>query len=296
MLIPDEVAVLVEGLFRERKFPVWENIESTFSAFELLSFATPFGIGVLCLEFHRYSAGIIFFSLGCALLSVRMIAIAYKQLRGLLKWLLVLLICAVAIYTDIFLHGIALDAQSEWLQSEDRRNRAEFEEKRKTAQQADSPKLSPTIEAVEYQDPHLPIPPGKKFVVLLVVAILNGGSPSIAQGFELLIDKPNQPRMYERYTALPRGSLTIKGTGGTVTYTEKDALYLRGMKPIEHGGIARGVLLFMTDKINGAEFDDPSIKFSLAFSDVKGKQIVTPFHVYGKPDKQSYFPGLPRPR
>jgi len=74
MLIWDEIAIGMEWLLRERKFPMWERIENTFSALEILSFASPFGFGVLCLEpLHRYSSAIVFFSAGCILLSVRMI-------------------------------------------------------------------------------------------------------------------------------------------------------------------------------------------------------------------------------
>jgi hypothetical protein len=130
LLLSSEVVWLISWLFRERKSPIWERIESAFSTWEILSFGFLFGFGVLCLDFHRYPAAIMFFSLGCALLSLRMIAIAYKNLK--VKWVLVILIGVVTIWIDNYLQDIVLDAQREWLQSEDKRQKDEYD-KRVTA-------------------------------------------------------------------------------------------------------------------------------------------------------------------
>jgi hypothetical protein len=113
MLIWEEISAAMGWLLREREFPIWDRIESTFSALEVFSFAFLFGFGVLCLEFHRYSAAIIFFTVGSAFLSVRMIAITYKSLQTVWKWGAVILICVLAIYVDSYLLGITLDAQQE---------------------------------------------------------------------------------------------------------------------------------------------------------------------------------------
>jgi hypothetical protein len=115
LLIWDEVIAVVEWVRRERELPIWERIESTFDAVEVLSFGFVFGFGVLCLEFHRYAAAIYFFWGGCTLLSIRMIAIVHKSLSGITQWLFALLVCGGAIFTTSYLMGITLDAQREYL-------------------------------------------------------------------------------------------------------------------------------------------------------------------------------------
>lgn len=115
LLIPDEIIRFKSWLLRERAFPIWERVESAFSALEVLSFAFLFGFGALVLESHRYPAAMYFFWAGCVLLSVRMVAIAYKDLTGVAKWVFVLLICAGAISLYSYLCGISLDAQREYL-------------------------------------------------------------------------------------------------------------------------------------------------------------------------------------
>jgi hypothetical protein len=100
---------------KERDFPIWERVEGTFQTVEILSFGATFGFGVAALEVHHFTAARVCFAVGIALLSVRLIAIAYKRLRRLLKWIVVSLVYGAAIFGSYTLLGWADDAQTEYL-------------------------------------------------------------------------------------------------------------------------------------------------------------------------------------
>lgn len=116
LLILDEITWIAQWLLRNRTFPVWERIEQTFGGLEVLSFAFLFGFGVLCMEpLHRYGSAMAFFWAGCTVLSVRMFAIIYKEFSGITKWVFALVICAAAAFLCVYLMGMSLDAQQQYL-------------------------------------------------------------------------------------------------------------------------------------------------------------------------------------
>jgi hypothetical protein len=190
VLIWDEFLSVVQWLSLGREFQMWERIESAFSASEILSFGFLFGFGVLCLEFHRYASAIVFFSLGCIFLSVRMIAIVYKTLAEFTKWIFVLLIAAAAIALSNYLGGLTLDAQREYLAGIDEKGKAEFRE----FVVEHRPKPEPVIGLIPNSNARLKRAPSKdklrvtKFEVLpytpgrpleIKMHLLNGGESTI---------------------------------------------------------------------------------------------------------------------
>ena len=117
----------IRSMARDRTFPLWERVESTFSLIEALSFGFLFAVAAFCLEYYRFQEARIFFLLGCELFAVRMIAVTYKNLRGTWKWMFVPIICGVMIAVTIYLLGIVDGAQAEKREQTDKMDRSKWD-------------------------------------------------------------------------------------------------------------------------------------------------------------------------
>jgi len=127
LLMSSAASSFIQLMKEEWRFPLWEKIETAFSLIDLLSFGILFGLGVLCLRYHRDQLGRVFFAVGCMSLGVRLIAKAFKQLRGFWKWLAIPIICGAIALLTVLLLGISDDAQTEWLDSISQKEKESFD-------------------------------------------------------------------------------------------------------------------------------------------------------------------------
>jgi hypothetical protein len=116
LLIPNEAMAIWKWLAKDREARVWETIERIFALIELLSFAFLLTIGFVLItkDIHRYVQAREFFMAACICLVVGIIAIIYNYVKGVLRWVLIVLLCAFSLCGLVYLMGIADDAQHEY--------------------------------------------------------------------------------------------------------------------------------------------------------------------------------------
>lgn len=107
--------------------------------------------------------------------------------------------------------------------------------------------------------------------VLLVVSIINTGSPSIAGWEFLTITLPTGSQVPGIPIVFPKRIDVPDRSGQTETYFGVDALYNKTIdKPIETGGIRRGVLLYLVKNVQWGDLVIPGTKYKLEYIDVFG--------------------------
>jgi hypothetical protein len=94
-------------------FHVPHDRVSQFLAVEILSFASLFGIAMGLLEYHRFYAAIVLFSLGCLILGLRLL-IACFLIGNRFKWLTAILVVLGTISGTNYLVGVVIQAESEY--------------------------------------------------------------------------------------------------------------------------------------------------------------------------------------
>src|SRR5205085_6770209 len=124
----------------------------------------------------------------------------------------------------------------------------------------------------------------------LIVTIRNEGAPSIVEGWQLHL-KSDKLDLTVTPLLLPIGQKFNVIHGQAFTLHREEALYEKGVKPIERGGQVRGWLTYVIEGITAEQIDSPSVKLTLDFYDVAGgkNEIHSEMgHAAGTP---KYFPG-----
>jgi hypothetical protein len=126
MLVPDQMAAVWRWFSRDRESRLWERVERIVGLVELISFGVLCAIGAMLVtkDIHRFIEARWFFTASLCFLALRMLAGAYGNLRGILKWLAVAGVYGVIIWGLIFLLGIADAAQREYEADQNERDAA----------------------------------------------------------------------------------------------------------------------------------------------------------------------------
>jgi hypothetical protein len=116
LLIPEEVMAVSVWMTKDRKFHLWELVESALSIIDVLSFVVLWGVGTFLVnkDVHRFGEARLFFALAFLFLAVRLTAVTYSRSKRIVKWLLIVLFCAIAVAGELYFLGIADDAQREY--------------------------------------------------------------------------------------------------------------------------------------------------------------------------------------
>lgn len=132
--------------------------------------------------------------------------------------------------------------------------------------------------------------------LIVTASIRNSGSPSIADGWSLLIHPLFGPAIKPEGLYLPDTISLVSPDGKhTVSYLGKDGLYNKTLEhPVGQGAFVRGILMYRVKGSTVEALSEPGIKYELAYNDILGRvqtiQWVWPtISLY---DQWGYLPGL----
>lgn len=151
---------------------------------------------------------------------------------------------------------------------------------------ATRPIFRANIDAVLYSKTVKPVD------VVLIVSIRNSGMPSIVEAWALEVIATHQTIKAPLMHMIP-DDFTLPAHDGVYTskFSSKDALYEKGMEPIQTGGIVRGILRWQIET-DPKIFDLPGTKIKLSFRDVFGKTHITESALTGLNTTPTGFPGM----
>jgi hypothetical protein len=131
--------------------------------------------------------------------------------------------------------------------------------------------------------------------VLLTASVRNVGAPTALEDWQLEVTPAGGAPVRGRPQVIP-GSMTICGKRGRgLLFTDRDALYHRTLaRPIETGGMVRGVLGFKFPGMSEARFYQPTTRLKLQARDVLGTPHVVEQGVPGEGSELAYDPGAVR--
>ncbi|MBI1956189.1 MAG: hypothetical protein HYS38_07320 [Acidobacteria bacterium] len=211
--------------------------------------------------------------------------------QHLLENVLLVLVIAILAWLPFFLVAVARIPYLRWKTERERADTAVFEKaelQEKPA--ANAPNLTASIDGVNSasirEQPNTT-------AVMLEVSVRNEGSPSIADGWQLVVDIPNYPLspILGKNTYIDRVI-----TMGRKSWGPEDALYDKaGNAPIPAGGRVGGVLFFLLDGIDGDNFTKRKDKtLTLTFRDVHGTEVTAVNNAKSE-DGPMYYPGIGKP-
>ncbi len=144
--------------------------------------------------------------------------------------------------------------------------RKELDEERQKNTFQNAPLLKGRIENLVYGDSTTD---GEVFVFVLF-SVLNGGSPSIAEGFRLNI-KSRELDITNAPVFIPEPINLWKNGEKIGIFTPEDSLFEKIARPIERGGFVKGWMPFIFWGITSAQINSPDTTLSISFADITGQ-------------------------
>jgi hypothetical protein len=129
--------------------------------------------------------------------------------------------------------------------------------------------------------------------ITLIASIRNLGSPTIVENWSLTISLPSGQHFTASLHEIPE-KLQLHREGAPPAFVYRsDALYEKTIStPLSTGGMQRGVLVFMIDKVRQETVMNPGTKLTLGYQDVTGKNYSLVQPLSGIERNVPYFPGI----
>jgi hypothetical protein len=135
------------------------------------------------------------------------------------------------------------------------------------------PHLQAQIEGVVFAD--LTQDGDTKLLVVPVVSIRNTGEASIAERFDLTIHLPDGNTFHGDGQTMPERLEIPFPDGSALVVFGEDSLYKRTIRPIQHGGTARGRLAYLFTSLRSAQLKAEGVFCQLTMLDGWGQSYAT---------------------
>ena len=135
------------------------------------------------------------------------------------------------------------------------------------------PNLQTQIEGVVFTD--LTQNGDTKLLVVPVVSIGNTGEASIADRFDFAIHLPDGNTVHGDRQALPERFEIPFPDGSAFVVFGEDSLDRRAVRPIQHGGMARGRLAYLFSSLRSAQLQTEGVLCQLTMMDGWGQSYAT---------------------
>lgn len=131
--------------------------------------------------------------------------------------------------------------------------------------------------------------------LFMMASVRNIGAPTVVEGWSLDIEYggakflPIQAFIPDGYRLFDEGHRVV------ATFRRQDALYEKTASPVPTGGLERGWLRYIVKGLRDEDRHKSGIKYTLHFSDVRGKAYTAVQISTGQKSPPQYLPGAEQP-